>query len=100
MNKVILQLWEESNIDEGCLNDGCSLHIDINERNNYVANIYKSRTDEVPDKYDSIVGEYIEAFITDDLYNLVITDRTIKLPENSFQNLLKFNEIIINESKI
>jgi hypothetical protein len=32
MNKVILQLWEESNTKEGFLSDGCSLHLNVKER--------------------------------------------------------------------
>ena len=36
MNKVILQLWEESNVNEGILSDGCSLHLNLSERDIYV----------------------------------------------------------------
>lgn len=100
MNKVILQLWEESTSSDGVLSDGCSLHLTVDERNKYVADIYKKRTEEVPEKYDSIVGEYIEAFVIDSVYELITKEINVKLPESAFQNLLKFEELIIDNSKI
>ena len=100
MNKVILQLWQESNIDEGSLSDGCSLHISVEERNFYVSNIYRGRNSDVPDKYDRIVGDYIEVFVSDEIYNKLKTEMSMKIPESAFQNLLKFEELIYNKESI
>lgn len=99
MNKVILQLWEESNSNLGFLSDGCSLHLSLSYRDNYVKSIYKDRSEEVPDKYDRIVGESVEVFISDNLYDMLLRDGgDIKIPESSFQNLIKFEDIIYNKS--
>jgi hypothetical protein len=101
MNKVILQLWEESNTKDGFLSDGCSLHIDLKERDKYVASVYKGRDNSsIPNEYDRIVGDWVEVFVDDKLYNMILTDMSVKLPENSFQNLLKFEEIIFNKDII
>jgi hypothetical protein len=101
MNKVFLQLWEESNTEEGFLSDGCSLHINLKERDIFVTSIYKGRDISlVPNQYDRIVGECIEVFVEDKLYNMILNDKSVKLLENSFQNLLKFEEIIFNEATI
>lgn len=101
MNKVILQLWEESNTKDGFLSDGCSLHIDLKERDKYVISVYKGRDNSsIPNEYDRIVGDWVEVFVDDKLYNMILTDMSVKLPENSFQNLLKFEEIIFNKDII
>lgn len=100
MNKVFLQLWEESNIKDGFLSDGCSLHVNSEQRDLYVSSIYADRDISVPEKYDRVVGECIEVFVTDKLYQMVENDKSVKLSESSFQNLLKFEEIIYNESKV
>jgi hypothetical protein len=101
MNKIILQLWEESNAKDGFLSDGCSLHIDSIERNKYISEIYKGRdSSNVPSEYDRIVGEEVIAFVPDKIYDLVEKDGTLKLSEPAFQNLLKFDEIIFNNIEI
>ena len=57
MNKVILQLWEESNTKEGFLSDGCSLHLSVKERDIYVSSIYNSRDNSIiPNEYDRLSG--------------------------------------------
>ena len=113
MNKVLLQLWEESNtgdpmeclsnrllrVSDHFLSDGCSLHIDLSSRNNYISTIYGDRSINVSG-YDRIVGDYIEVFVTDSLYDLIIEQKTLKLTESSFQNLLKFEDIVYNKSKV
>lgn len=100
MNKVFLQLWEESNASGDFLNDGCSLHIDIKSRNNYVKDIYSNRGDNIPERYDRIVGDYVEVFVSDSLFNKVEVEKDVKLSEPSFNNLLKFEEIIYNQTQI
>jgi len=101
MNKVILQLWEESNTKEGFLSDGCSLHLNVKERDIYVSSIYNSRDNSViPNEYDRIVGEWIEVFVEDKLFNMISEEKSIKTNESALQNLLKFEEIIFNTATI
>ena len=101
MNKVILQLWEESNTKEGFLSDGCSLHLNVEERNKYISSIYSERDgNNIPNQYDRIVGEYVEVFVDDKIYYMIVSEKNVKLNEAAFQNLLKFEEIIFNESVI
>ena len=52
MNKVILQFWEESERGWGVRPDGCSIHLDSNERNSYINSIYSDRGSLVPDEYE------------------------------------------------
>ena len=40
MNKVILQLWEESNQNDGVFSNGCSIHLNEDERLKFISNIY------------------------------------------------------------
>ena len=95
MNKVILQLWEESERGFGTRPDGCSIHIDSDNRNNYIKSIYDSRKDEVPNIYDKIIGSELEAFIDDDLFKKLNEEKSIRLIEPELNNLIKFEELII-----
>lgn len=96
MNKIILQLWEESERGWGIRPDGCSIHIDSKERKKFLSKIYKKREIElnVPDEYDRIVGEEIEAFVNDNIYEKVKNKKSIKLSEIELNNLIKLEEII------
>jgi hypothetical protein len=100
MNKVILQIWEESERGWGTRPDGCSMHIDLKERENYIQSIYDSRkSDEsIPHEYDRIVGEGVEAFIEDALYTLVVKDKSIRLTQYQMNNLMGMEEITIKEA--
>jgi hypothetical protein len=100
MNKVVLQLWEESNTKEGFLSDGCSLHINLEERNKYISSIYSERDDNVPNQYDRTVGDEVIVFVDDKIFNMIEIEKSVKLNEASFQNLLKFEEIIFNTDNI
>jgi len=101
MNKVVLQLWEESNTKEGFLSDGCSLHLNVDERDIYLSVVYNNRDNSIiPNEYDRIVGDWIEVFVEDKLFNMIEREKSVKIDEASFQNLLKFEEIIFNEATI
>jgi hypothetical protein len=100
MNKIVLQLWEESNRTNGVLSDGCSLHIDENERNNFIDSIYSNREEEVPDSYSRAVGCSIDVFITDSLFSTIQNKKSIKLSQVEFQNLLVFEDIFYNIATI
>ena len=99
MNKVILQIWEESERGWGTRPDGCSMHIDLKERENYIQSIYNSRkSDEsIPDEYERIVGEGVEAFIEDALFELVQKDKSLRLTQYQMNNLMGMEEITIKE---
>jgi hypothetical protein len=100
MNKVILQIWEESERGWGTRPDGCSMHIDLKERENYIQTIYDSRkSDEsIPNEYDRIVGEGVEAFIEDALFKLVEKDKSVRLTQYQMNNLMGMEEITIKEA--
>ena len=101
MNKVFLQLWEESNKKEGFLSDGCSIHLDLEERNRYISNIYSKRDNTlVPDEYDRTVGDESIVYVTDTIFEMIKKDKSVKISETAFQNLIKFEDIIINPSEI
>lgn len=95
MNKVVLQFWEESERGFGTIPDGCSIHIDSENRNSYIKSIYNYRTDEVPDKYERIIGSELEAFIDDNLFKKLNKEKSLRLIEPELNNLIKFEELII-----
>jgi hypothetical protein len=95
MNKVILQLWEESERGFGTRPDGCSIHIDSENRNKYIKSIYEYRCDVVPDIYERIIGSELEAFIDDDLFKKLNEEKSLRLIEPELNNLIKFEELII-----
>lgn len=96
MNKVILQLWEESERGWGTRPDGCSIHIDLKNQKEYIKKFYEDRSGDVPDVYERVVGDPIEAFIDDKLYVIIERDKTVRLFENELNNLINMEEIIIN----
>jgi hypothetical protein len=101
MNRVILQLWEESDKNNGIFTDGCSIHIDEFERKSYISRILEEReTDLIPHKYDRAIGGEIEVFISDSLYELVSKEKSLKLTEVELNNLIRFEEIIYNYATI
>jgi len=97
MKKVILQIWEES-IGDKCRQAGCSIHIDSISRDQFVEFIYKNRNiDNIPDSYERIVGSPAEVFITDDLFNFLYKDKSIRLMKHEMNNLLMVEDIIYND---
>ena len=101
MNKVILQFWEESERGFGVRPYGCSLHLDTLIRDKYVNGVYESRKGEdyVPDVYDRIIGDPIDAFISDVLYSKVKLKNSIRIYEHELNNLTSMAEIIIRNDK-
>lgn len=95
MNRVFLQLWEESERGWGVRPDGCSLHIDNNELDRYVEDIYKDRGDNIPNEYERTIGGSIEAFIDNELFTKVSTNKNVRISQNSLNNLILMNELII-----
>lgn len=95
MNRIILQLWEESNKENEPLTSGCSLHISESIREEYINNIYINRGDIIPEVYDRVLGKQIEAFIVDDLYEILLKEKSIRLSEVEMNNLINYEDLII-----
>ena len=98
MNKVILQLWEDSIRNIGQRPGGCSVHIDIDERRKYIESVYSQRKgNSVPEEYENVIGGPIIAFVEDSLFNLVLQDKNVRITQYQLNNLKKLDEIIIKE---
>ena len=95
MNRVILQIWEESEREIGPRPNGCSLHTTLSERDNFLDQIYEGRTlKNIPNEYDRIVGIPIDVFVSDLLFGEVIDKGSVRLLESDMNNLLSLEEII------
>ncbi len=98
MNKIVLQFWEDSIRSVGQRPGGCSVHIDIAERQKYIESIYSQRKgNSVPEEYENIIGGPIIAFVEDSLFNLVLQDKSVRIAQYQLNNLKKLDEIIIKE---
>lgn len=99
MNKIILQIWEESERGWGTRPDGCSMHADSKEREKYIQAVYEGRKSDtsIPHEYDRIVGEGVEAFIEDALFELVQKEKSVRLTQYQMNNLMCMEEITIKE---
>lgn len=93
MRLAIIQIWEESFSDNSISPDGCTLHIDKEYRNRYVENFYNNRTNEIPDTYERIVGRESFVKISEELWDLVSINKTIRVTEVEFNNLIGFKKI-------
>jgi hypothetical protein len=98
MNKIILQLWEESIKNGTFLSSGCTLHLNLKERDKYVDSIYSNRNENsIPNVYDKIIGDPIVVYVNDEMYNNITVEKSIKISQVEFLNMIKFGEIISNE---
>jgi len=99
MNKIVLQLWEESGRGWGVRPDGCSIHTDIAERDRYVESIYASRrgSDSVPEEYERIVGSPVEAYVDDSMFETLRSEKSIRLAQHQMNNLVSMEDIIIRD---
>lgn len=95
-NKVVICFWEESSKNGDITLDGCSLHLTDSDRLEYIEEIYSNRTDQIPDTYDRIVGDNgYDGYITDDIYNKLLEEKSIRLSQVEFSNLMKMEEVIV-----
>ena len=99
MEKVLLQYWEESERGWGVRPDGASLHKDMVSHKEYVDRIYDAREFEnvVPDEYDRVVGDPILISVNDDLYNLILENKIVRITQYQLNNLIKIEDIILND---
>jgi hypothetical protein len=100
MNKCIFQFWEESERGWGVRPDGCSIHLNKEELNNYIKDIYKNRGDEIPNEYDRIIGTPLECFISNKLYDELNQSGHLRLLEFEKNNLILMEEIIFKPNEI
>ena len=92
---IILQLWEESINRKGSRPDGCSIHIDLNSRLDYINTEYELRKSNViPDEYEIAIGDPIEVIVTDNIYNVLKEVKSVRLLQNELRNLIDLKEII------
>lgn len=97
MNKCLLQFWEESERGWGTRPDGCSIHLNEEFKKIYINGIYKMRESSsvVPKEYDRPIGNSIECFVSDSLYEKIDQIGSIRIFEHEKNNLMKMGEIII-----
>jgi hypothetical protein len=101
MNRVYLQIWEESDRNSGIYPDGCSLHLTISDRDNYIKTIYSVRDIKViPNIYERIVGDALEAEVSDVLFSIITRNKSIRLMEHEMNNMLNMNGIIVNQTSL
>ena len=92
---IILQLWEESIKEKGSRPDGCSIHIDLDSRLDYINTEYELRKSNViPDEYEIAIGYPIEVIVTNNIYNVLKEAKSIRLLQNELRNLIDLKEII------
>jgi hypothetical protein len=95
MNKCYIQLWEQSSIG-GNISCGCSIHHDLTSHSEFISNLYSTRKDiPVEETYDRVVSPPFECFISDELYQNLIVEKSIRLSEVEKSNLAKFQDLII-----
>lgn len=90
---IVLQLWEESIKGVGSRPDGCSIHIDMESRLNFINNEYNKRDNNIPSEYESAIGKPINVMVTDDIYNVVLSVKSIRLLQNELRNLVELKDI-------
>ena len=97
MNKIVLQLWEESERGWGIRPDGCSIHLDDKERLLFIDNEYSNRSESIPDEYERIVGGPLDAYVTDSIFGILTESKSIRLAQHEMSNLLTLEDLIIKE---
>lgn len=97
MNRVYLQLWIHSERGLGFLTDGCSLHLDLIERDRFISDIYSKRGDIVPEQYERSFGESFEVYVDDMLFDSIRSTGSVRLDESSLRNLISMEDIIIKD---
>lgn len=91
---IILQLWEESIKGKGTRPDGCSIHIDLESRLDYINKEYELRQSNViPNEYEVAIGKPIQVLISDNIYNILKEEKSIRLLQTELRNLVDLKEI-------
>ena len=88
MNKCYLQRWETSIRGKGVYPGGCSIHFDVEDHESYLDGIYNKRDDVVPDEYELSSGKLIDCYISDELFECVVTAGSIYINETGLNNMI------------
>lgn len=83
MNIALIQLWENFE-DNSHQSDGCSLHVDLQHRDNFIKNHIDS---ELP------VGFPSEVSLSDSIWNILQNQCSIRLSEIEMNNLIGLTDI-------
>lgn len=95
---ILLQFWEESERGWGFRLDGASLHIDKESHTEYINRAYKDRNmNDIPYEYDIAIGECVEVYVTDELFEEILFQESVRIPQYQLNNLIKLKNIIIND---
>lgn len=91
MNKIILQLWEITHIVTGITADGCSLHLNVESRNEYIKK-HLDGLKNTPPIYERPIGDCIEVMVDDNKYRTVKKNKFVRLQQNQLNNLISLKE--------
>lgn len=95
MNKALLQVWCHSQRGGDVMPDGCSLHVDMAARDEYLRSYYAERNSErVPYEYDYAEGEVFEVYLEDSLIEALRSSKSVRLDETSLRNLVGMDDLI------
>jgi hypothetical protein len=98
MNHIIFQHWELSKDEKSVTPDGASIHLDINSYHNFISEIYQNRqNNDIPGEYDRIVGDKLYATVDDELFDLLIDQKNLRLTNYQLNNLLKLKQLKIDD---
>jgi hypothetical protein len=89
---MILQLWEESDINGEIYPCGCSLHLNKKNREEYISAYYKEIY-KISNCYERIVGIETEVDLSESLFEILLNEENIRLSEVEFNNLLNLKLI-------
>jgi hypothetical protein len=101
MKNIILQLWEEFDINSGIIPDGCSLHLDMKSRDIYIKSFNEknnlSENSTVPPVYEKPIGNPVEVEVSDDLFELLNSEGCQRIMQHSLNNLINLGNILLED---
>ncbi len=93
MNKFYYQRLENYIRNSGVIPRACSLHTNSIVHHSYICDIYSKRGDIIPEEYDKVCGDTVICYVEDDLYEIILQDGNVRVPETGLQNMLEMCEI-------
>jgi len=91
MKEVYIQLWEIWLIDNSIQSDGCSLHISLSSRNNFLQNLERNTTERP-------VGKQEIVYVDNSIYQILKRKSDIRLSEVEFNNSLSLKRIEVYDN--
>lgn len=86
MENILIQLWESS-IDDILASNGCSLHLELCDRDTYIKNNKKIT--------ETSIGQPTEVKISKKLSDILEVKKSIKISESEMNNLLGLKDIVV-----